>query len=54
MNLLFSAKNFMLSKIYKQILDNSVQEGYDLRIEIPRTRGGSALWNVIDHMQLKV
>uniref|UniRef100_A0A158R4Y6 acid phosphatase n=1 Tax=Syphacia muris TaxID=451379 RepID=A0A158R4Y6_9BILA len=43
-------KHGLLSKIYEH---NSVQEGYDLRIEIPRTRGGSALWNVIDHMQLK-
>ncbi|KHN79273.1 Prostatic acid phosphatase [Toxocara canis] len=36
------------------LLTNSVHNGIDLRVEIPKLRGGSQLWNVIDHMEQKI
>uniref|UniRef100_A0A915BZ62 Uncharacterized protein n=1 Tax=Parascaris univalens TaxID=6257 RepID=A0A915BZ62_PARUN len=36
------------------LINENIQNGIDLRVELPKLRGGSQLWNVIDHMDQKV
>uniref|UniRef100_F1KVM4 Acid phosphatase 11 n=1 Tax=Ascaris suum TaxID=6253 RepID=F1KVM4_ASCSU len=36
------------------LINENIQNGIDLRVELPKLRGGSQLWNIIDHMDQKI